>query len=98
MEKIQYVIGDMVFAAEDIFNDGGMPGVDDEEGLIAPAGSRGVVVHFGVTELDETQEIYLVQFENGPDGSLGHPVGCLPEELTQNLASMEIKATAPVDA
>ncbi|MCG2577017.1 nitrogen fixation protein NifZ [Dechloromonas sp. XY25] len=84
MEKIQYEVGDMIFAAEDILNDGGMPGIDDEEGLIAAAGTRGVVVHFGVAEMDENQEIYLVQFENGPDGSLGHPVGCLPEELTQD--------------
>lgn len=83
MEKIQYAVGDMVFAAEDILNDGGMPGVDEAEGLIAAAGTRGVVVHFGVAEMDETQEIYLVQFENGPDGNLGNPVGCLPEELTQ---------------
>jgi len=86
MEKTQYEIGDMVFAAEDIFNDGGMPGIDEEEALIVPAGLRGVVVHFGVAEMDETKEIYLVQFENGPDGSLGHPVGCLPEELTQDVA------------
>ena len=85
MDKIPYVIGDMVFAAEDIFNDGGMPGIDEEEGLIVAAGTRGVVVHFGVAEMDETKEIYLVQFENGPDGSLGHPVGCLPEELTQDV-------------
>ncbi|MDP2881196.1 MAG: nitrogen fixation protein NifZ [Azonexus sp.] len=80
----QYHIGDMVFAAEDIFNDGGMPGFDDEEALIVPSGLRGVVVHFGVAEMDETKEIYLVQFENGPDGSLGAPIGCLPEELTQD--------------
>jgi nitrogen fixation protein NifZ len=86
MEKIQYEIGDMVFAAEDILNDGGMPGVEEEEGLIAPAGARGVVVHFGVAEMDESKEIYLVQFETGPDGTLGDPVGCLPEELTQNPA------------
>lgn len=84
MEKIQYEVGDMVFAAEDILNDGGMPGIAEEEGLIAPAGMRGVIVHYGVAEMDESKEIYLVQFENGPDGSLGHPVGCLPEELTQN--------------
>jgi nitrogen fixation protein NifZ len=83
MEKIQYEVGDMVFAAEDILNDGGMPGIAEEEGLIAPAGTRGVIVHYGVAEMDESQEIYLVQFENGPDGNLGHPVGCLPEELTQ---------------
>lgn len=83
MEKIQYEVGDMVFAAEDILNDGGMPGIEEEEGLIAPAGMRGVVVHYGVAEIDESKEIYLVQFENGPDGTLGHPVGCLPDELTQ---------------
>ena len=86
MEPIKYEIGEMVFAAEDILNDGGMPGVDEEEGVIAQAGTRGVVIHFGVAELDETQEIYLVQFENGPEGSLGSPVGCLPEELTQGAA------------
>ena len=86
MEKIQYEVGDMIFAAEDILNDGGMPDIAEEEGLIAPAGMRGVGVHYGVAELDESQEIYLVQFENGPDGSLGHPVGCLPEELTQAVA------------
>ena len=86
MEKAPYVIGDMVFAAEDIFNDGGMPGIDEEEGLIVAAGTRGVVVHFGVAEMDETKEIYLVQFENGPSGELGHPVGCLPDELTQSVA------------
>lgn len=80
----QYHIGDMVFAAEDIFNDGGMPGFEDEEALIVPSGLRGVVVHFGVAEMDETKEIYLVQFENGPDGNLGAPIGCLPEELTQD--------------
>lgn len=83
MDNVRYEVGDMIFAAEDILNDGGMPGIAEEEGLIAPAGMRGVVVHFGVAELDESQEIYLVQFENGPDGSLGAPVGCLPEELTQ---------------
>jgi len=55
----------------------------EEEGLIAPAGMRGVIVHYGVAEMDKTKEIYLVQFENGPDGSLGAPIGCLPDELTQ---------------
>ncbi len=83
MTTVRYEVGDMIFAAEDILNDGGMPGIDEEEGLIAAAGTRGVVVHFGVAEMDETKEIYLVQFENGPDCSLGHPVGVLPEELTQ---------------
>ncbi|HMW78230.1 MAG: nitrogen fixation protein NifZ [Betaproteobacteria bacterium] len=83
MVTVQYEIGDLVFAAEDILNDGGMPGVDEQEGLIAPAGSRGVVVHFGHSEIDPSKEIYLVRFETGPEGSLGLPVGVLPDELTQ---------------
>lgn len=86
MASVQYEIGDMVYAAIDILNDGGMPGVEEEEGLIAPAGSRGVVVQFGHVEADPDQEIYLVRFENGPDGNLGDPVGVLPEELTQEQA------------
>lgn len=84
--SIQYEIGDMVYAANDIFNDGGMPGIEEVEGLIAPARSRGVVVHFGVAELDDSKEIYLVRFESALDSILGAPVGCLPEELTQNEA------------
>jgi len=83
MNTVQYDIGDLVFAAEAIFNDGGMPGIDDADGLIVPAGARGVVVHFGHSELNPEQEIYLVRFEEGPDGILGHPIGILPEELTQ---------------
>lgn len=83
MNQLPYEIGDLVYAAENILNDGGMPGIEEEEGLIAPAGARGVVVHFGHAELDPNQEIYLVRFETGPDGLLGNPVGCLPEELTQ---------------
>ncbi len=84
MTTIYYEIGDMVYAAEDILNDGGMPGIETEDGLIAPLGARGVVVNSGVAELDESQAIYLVRFETGPDGLLGDPVGCLPEELTQD--------------
>ena len=85
MTTVQYDIGDMVYAAEDILNDGGMPGIEEEEGLIAPAGSRGVVVHYGHSEIDPSKEIYLVRFESGPEGLLGNPVGCLPEELTQEI-------------
>ena len=44
---------------------------------------RGMIIQFGRAEADETQHVYLVQFENGPEGALGAPVGCLPEELTQ---------------
>lgn len=89
METVQYEIGDLVYAAEAIYNDGGMPGVEDEDGLLVAAGTRGVVVHFGYTELNPDQEIYLVRFENGPDGLLGDPVGILPEELTQEMLTVD---------
>lgn len=88
-KNIQYEIGDLVYAAEDIFNDGGMPGVADEEGLLVTAGSRGVVVHFGHSELNPAQEIYLVRFESRQDGLLGDPIGILPEELTQITATVD---------
>ena len=48
-------------------------------------GRRGVVVNFGHVEADLEQEIYLVRFEDA-GGTLGPPVGCLPEELTQDEA------------
>lgn len=84
MIRTEYEIGDMVYAAADILNDGGMPGIEEPEGLIAPSGARGVIVNTGVAELDKSQAIYLVQFESGPERTLGNPVGCLPEDLTQN--------------
>ena len=87
MASVQYEIGDLVYAVTDILNDGGMPGIEEAEGLIAAAGSRGVVVQFGHVEADLEQQIYLVRFENGPDGTLGDPVGVLPEELTQEPAA-----------
>ena len=89
MASLRFEIGDLVYAAKDILNDGGMPGIAEEEGLIAPAGLRGVVVHFGHSELDPSREVYLVRFENGPDGALGNPVGVLPEELTQHTAAVD---------
>ena len=89
MAAIQYDIGDLVFATADILNDGGMPGMAEEGGLIAPAGARGVVVHYGHAEVDPSREIYLVRFETGPDGSLGNPVGVLPEELTQDEPTLQ---------
>lgn len=85
MADDRYDIGEMVYAAEDLFNDGGVPEMA-ADGLIAGAGRRGVVVNTGYLEADERQAIYLVRFE-GTDGILGPPVGCLPEELTQDEAA-----------
>ncbi|MER2518359.1 MAG: nitrogen fixation protein NifZ [Candidatus Accumulibacter phosphatis] len=83
MAIIPYQTGDLVFAAEDIFNDGGVPGIE-AQGLIAAAGSRGVIIDSGVAAMDDSREVYLVRFESGPEAILGNPVGCLPEELTQD--------------
>lgn len=84
----KYDMGQMVFAAADLFNDelaeDGTSLIPDmaPNALIAPAGARGVVVNVGhVAEMPQ-QEIYLVRFETGPDNALGVPIGCMPEELT----------------
>lgn len=80
--SIQYDIGEMVFAAEAMFNDGYIPELP-EDALLAAPGTKGVVVMYGYAEANPEQEIYLVRFE-GDDGILGPPVGCLPEELIQD--------------
>lgn len=84
---VQYQLGDVVFCREDLFNDGGLPGYE-EGALVAAAGTRGVVVQFGHVEAMPSEEIYLVRFENAGQ-ELGLPVGCLPEELTQNEAEAD---------
>ena len=84
----KFDMGDMVFAATDLFNDelaeDGSSLIPDIEpnALIAAAGTRGVVVNVGhVADLPK-QDIYLVRFETGEEKTLGAPIGCLPEELT----------------
>ncbi|EIJ43867.1 NifZ domain-containing protein [Beggiatoa alba B18LD] len=81
--SLNYVqMGDIVYAAVDIYNDeeGGIPVLEAGE-LIASAGTRGVIVNIGETEEEPPQKIFLVRFEL-PDTTLGAPTGCLPEELT----------------
>lgn len=75
-------VGDIVFARETLQNDGGIPEIA-EDAILAQPGTRGVVVQHGYLEADEREELYLVRFEDAA-GELGPPVGCLPEELTQN--------------
>ena len=83
-DDVQFQGGDVVFCRDDIFSDGGLPGFA-EGALVAAAGTRGVVVQFGHVEAMPSEQIYLVRFE-GPGLDLGIPVGCLPEELTQDEA------------
>lgn len=82
--EFAFGLGDIVFAREPIYNDGGVPDLEAEALLAAPGG-RGVVVNSGHVEAAPEQAIYLVRFEDA-DGMLGPPVGCLPEELTQDEA------------
>jgi nitrogen fixation protein NifZ len=81
----RYNMGEIVFATEDIANDGFIPDVAPDA-LLAAVGTRGVVVQIGFTEANEDVEIYLVRFE-GDNQVLGPPVGCLVEELTQDEAA-----------
>ncbi|PKO84816.1 MAG: nitrogen fixation protein NifZ [Betaproteobacteria bacterium HGW-Betaproteobacteria-11] len=83
----QYAIGEIVFSRELLVNDGGIPGLAAEAVLATP-GRRGVVVNIGHVEIDPDQQVYLVRFESaaGALGELGPPVGCLPDELTQDEA------------
>lgn len=79
----RYIAGDCVYALEPIANDGGIP--DLEPGaLLADPGTRGVVIQVGHPEADPKRTVYAVRFEKD-DGELGPLVGCLPEELTQEV-------------
>ncbi|MBI3480516.1 MAG: nitrogen fixation protein NifZ [Nitrosomonadales bacterium] len=84
----QFQMGDMVFAAQDLFNEpdeetgeSGIPGVT-AGALLAGEGTRGVVVNVGHAKAAPKQAIYLVRFETGEDGTLAEPIGCLGEELS----------------
>lgn len=92
MSRAEFGVGEIVFSRVAIDNDGCIPGIA-ADALLAALGVRGVVVNFGHVELDEREEIYLVRFEDGA-GKLGPPVGCLPEELTQD----EVEAKALQEA
>ncbi len=72
--------GDLVYAANAIYNDGGIPELPDDA-LIAASGTRGVIIETGHLEEQPEQVLYLVRFE-GPDLNLGPPTGVWPEELT----------------
>jgi nitrogen fixation protein NifZ len=83
----QFEMGDMVFAAQDLFNEplaetgeSGIPGVEPGA-LLAAFGTRGVVVNVGHAQEMPDQEIYLVRFEQDADGTLAEPIGCLRDEL-----------------
>ena len=72
-------LGDVVYAAHSIINDGSMP--DSEEGaVLAEQGARGVIVMKGYVEEAPDQSVFLVRFED-KDLNLGPPVGCWSYDL-----------------
>ncbi len=72
-------LGDVVYAAHAIINDGSMPD-SEESSVLAEAGARGVIVMKGHLEENPNLSVFLVRFED-KDLNLGRPVGCWQEDL-----------------
>ncbi len=72
-------IGDTVFAAITITDDGSIPGGQEGE-ILAEAGTRGVITMIGHVEEQPERSVFLVRFED-KDMNLGNPVGCWVEDL-----------------
>ncbi len=73
-------LGDVVYAAHAITDDGSMPDSLEDE-VLAEAGTRGVIVMKGHVEEDPSQIVFLVRFED-KELNLGRPIGCWLEDLT----------------
>jgi nitrogen fixation protein NifZ len=73
-------IGDMVYAAHSIIDDGSMPdGIEGE--VLAPAGAKGVITLIGHLEEQPEKTVFLVRFED-EELNLGEPIGCWEEDLS----------------
>lgn len=73
-------IGDMVYAAHSIIDDGSIP--DSSEGdVLAQAGARGVITLIGYLEEQPERSVFLVRFED-EQLNLGEPIGCWEEDLS----------------
>jgi nitrogen fixation protein NifZ len=73
-------LGDVVYAAKTITDDGSIPdGVEGE--ILAEAGTRGVITLIGHVEEEPNRSVFLVRFED-KDMNLSNPIGCWLEELT----------------
>lgn len=72
-------LGDMVYAAHAIVDDGSMPEAQEGD-VLAEAGSRGVIVMKGHAEEEPTRTVFLVRFED-KELNLGNPIGCWVEDL-----------------
>lgn len=81
-------IGDVVYAAKTITDDGSMPDCAEGE-ILAEAGARGVIVMKGHIEDAPRRHVFLVRFED-ETLTLGRPIGCWLEDL-----SVDEKRTPP---
>lgn len=81
-------IGDVVYAAKPILNDGSIPDVIEGQ-ILAETGTRGVITQIGYLEEDTTRIVWLVRFED-KDRHLGNPIGCLAEDLVVEAKREEI--------
>jgi nitrogen fixation protein NifZ len=72
-------IGDIVYAATTIIDDGSMPeGMEGE--ILAEAGTRGVITMIGHVEEQPERSVFLVRFED-KEMNLGNPIGCWVDDL-----------------
>ena len=82
MNMLRLKTGDTIIAARDILNDGSFPEAEEDE-ILVPGGSRGVIIDEGYLEDNESQTVYLVKFECHDDpAALGPPIGCWPEDIS----------------
>lgn len=72
-------IGDVVYAAKTIIDDGSIPNGTEGE-ILAEVGTRGVLTMIGHIEEEPTRSVFLVRFED-KEMNLGNPVGCWAEDL-----------------
>ena len=71
-------IGDVVYSSRLIADDGSIP--NGSEGVLAEAGTRGVITLIGHVEEEPNRTVFLVRFED-KEMNLGNPVGCWVEDL-----------------
>lgn len=72
-------VGDVVYAANTITDDGSIPnGVEGD--ILAEAGTRGVITMIGYVEEEPDRSVFLVRFEDTAM-NLGNPIGCWVEDL-----------------
>jgi nitrogen fixation protein NifZ len=79
MKVTDLQIGDVVYAAHPILDDGSVP--EGQEGtVLAAAGARGVITMIGHVEEQPEYTVFLVRFED-ENLNLSNPIGCWEEDL-----------------